>query len=196
MLRTPSLGDSISVALRKNAPRRQEGKAGYIQALYEFATKGVWTSKIRYQVKERAFYVWEDSSLWAHSIHSFPLLLSYLGLLRFPCLPCFLNFPSPSAITEGAGSMLWITVLGALIHIWRPEITEGCDISFLFIWQEAFFTSSNPWSRKIPHVLGQTKPRHHKYWACILWSCDPQKGKPLQWGAWAPQRREAPAHCN
>ena len=41
MLRTPSLGDSISVALRKNAPRRQEGKAGYIQALYEFATKGV-----------------------------------------------------------------------------------------------------------------------------------------------------------
>ena len=28
--------------------------------------------------------------------------------------------------------------MGALIHIWRPEIAEGCDISCLLIWQEIF----------------------------------------------------------
>ena len=32
----------------------------------------------------------------------------------------------------GSGSILWIPVLGALIHIWRPEIADSCDI-FLFI---------------------------------------------------------------
>ena len=38
----------------------------------------------------------------------------------------------------GSGSICWITVLGTLIHIWRPEIAEGCDISCLLIWQEIF----------------------------------------------------------
>ena len=42
------------------------------------------------------------------------------------------------------GSILWITVLGALIHIRKPEITDGCDISCLLIWQEIFsFHSTN-----------------------------------------------------
>ena len=38
----------------------------------------------------------------------------------------------------GGGSIPSITVLGALIHIWRPEIANGCDISCLLIWQEIF----------------------------------------------------------
>ena len=37
-----------------------------------------------------------------------------------------------SGLTEficvGGGSICWITVLGGLIHIWRPEIADGCDI--------------------------------------------------------------------
>ena len=42
------------------------------------------------------------------------------------------------------GSILWITVWGALIHIWKPEITDGCGISCLLIWQEIFsFHSTN-----------------------------------------------------
>ena len=36
------------------------------------------------------------------------------------------------------GSIRWITVLGALIHVWRPEINDGCDSSCLLIWQETF----------------------------------------------------------
>ena len=46
--------------------------------------------------------------------------------------------PSSSAIMVGGGSIRWIAVLGTLIHIWRPEIADGCDISCLLIWQEIF----------------------------------------------------------
>ena len=38
----------------------------------------------------------------------------------------------------GGGSICWITVLGTLIHIWRPEITDDCGISCLLIWKEIF----------------------------------------------------------
>ena len=38
----------------------------------------------------------------------------------------------------GGGHTPWIAVWGALIHIWRPEITDGGDISGLLIWQEMF----------------------------------------------------------
>ena len=41
--------------------------------------------------------------------------------------------PSPWGVAASPGS-----VLGALIHIWRPEIIDGCDISHLLIWQEIF----------------------------------------------------------
>ena len=51
---------------------------------------------------------------------------------------CFLHSPSSSAITMGGGSICWITVLGAFIHIWRPATDGGCDISCLLIWQEIF----------------------------------------------------------
>ena len=58
--------------------------------------------------------------------------------ILFPCSPCFLHSPSSSAITVGGGSILWIAVLGTLIHLWRPEIADGCDISCWLIWQEVF----------------------------------------------------------
>ena len=49
---------------------------------------------------------------------------------------------SSSSITLGEGSICWITVLGALILLWRPELANGCDISCLFIglliWEEIF----------------------------------------------------------
>ena len=51
---------------------------------------------------------------------------------------CFLHSPSSSIITIRGGRILWISVLGALIPIWRQEITDSCDISCLLIWQELF----------------------------------------------------------
>ena len=47
-------------------------------------------------------------------------------------------------VGSGSGSIPWIAVLGALIHIWRPEITDCCDISCLFIYRGYFhFTLQN-----------------------------------------------------
>ena len=58
------------------------------------------------------------------------------------CIPA-----SSSAIIVRGGGICWITVLGALIHIWKPEINDNCDISYLLIWQEIFsFHSPSPCS--------------------------------------------------
>ena len=40
--------------------------------------------------------------------------------------------------TTSTGSHRSQLVLGALIHLWRPEIADGCFISCLLIWQEIF----------------------------------------------------------
>ena len=75
------------------------------------------------------------------------------GQILSPCLPqgvaevvdgCSVITPtsSSSSVTLGEGSICWITVLGALILLWRPELANGCDISCLFIglliWEEIF----------------------------------------------------------
>ena len=48
MLRTPSLGDNISVALRKLPP----GGRKVSQAVYKFVTKGAGSLNIKIRVKE------------------------------------------------------------------------------------------------------------------------------------------------
>ena len=64
MFRTLRPGDSISVALRKGL---QGGRRGS-QAIYKLATKGTVSQNSKDQViklRNLAFYVWEDASLWA-----------------------------------------------------------------------------------------------------------------------------------
>ena len=56
------------------------------------------------------------------------LVSLFTQLLAFPQL---LHNNEGSAASTGS-------VLGALIHIWRPEIAKGCDIPCLLIWQEIF----------------------------------------------------------
>ena len=46
-----------------------------------------------------------------------------------------------------------------------------------------------------PTWCGATKPVRHNYWACALESVLHNE-KPLQWEAYVPQRRVAPAHHN
>ena len=55
--------------------------------------------------------------------------------MAISCIPLA---PQQSPWRVGGNSIHGITVLGALIHIWRPEIADGCDISYLLIWQEIF----------------------------------------------------------
>ena len=42
-----------------------------------------------------------------------------------------LAIPSSSAVTLRVGSIWRIAVRGTLIHIWKPEIADGCDVLFI-----------------------------------------------------------------
>ena len=57
-------------------------------------------------------------------------------------MAAFLHQPPPPPPSShpggGGGSICWMAVSGALIRIWRPEIADGCDISYLLIWREIF----------------------------------------------------------
>ena len=61
------------------------------------------------------------SAIWGQSL--FTLLLA---------------FPQHLSSHHGGLQYPWIEVLGALTHIWKPEITDGSDISCLLIWPEIF----------------------------------------------------------
>ena len=131
IFRTPSQRDSISVALRKLLQRRQEGT----QAVYKFATKGAGGLNIKDQViklRNSAFCVWEDASLWSPWTHSFQMHLGCLGPILFASPLYFLHSTSSSVITVvGGGGLWWIEVLGALLHTRRPDIANGRYISGL-----------------------------------------------------------------
>ena len=91
--------------------------------------------RLGFKLRNLAFFVCEHASLWAHWIHSFLLHLSYLRPKLFSYL---LAFPQLFSNQWWRVSICWITVLGALIRIWRPEISGGCDISNLLKWREIF----------------------------------------------------------
>ena len=134
MFRTPSLGDSISVALRKLL----QGDRGEVElnTSLQQREQAVWTSKIRYQVKEFSLLCMGRCKPLGLLNSFLSYALQYLWPILFPYSPCFLHFPSSSAVTMGGGSTLWIIVLGALIHTWRQEVGDGCGISCWLIWQE------------------------------------------------------------
>ena len=135
--------DSISVALRKLL--QEGGRKNW--ATYKFITKtaGNMNIKIRYQVKEfsilcvgrckplgslKSFLSFASQLSGAKSLSLFTLRSGRWLLLAFP--------QSSSAVIMVSGRICWISVLGALIHIWRPEITDSCDISSLLTCLEIF----------------------------------------------------------
>ena len=114
----------------KTAPKRQQGKSGCIQV----CNKGSRESEHqRSGVKLRnvAFYVWEDASLWTHWIQCFHMQLSYLGQPWFPvhlkerqtaaaCIPQLL-----SNHHEG-----WQHPLD---QFWEPSFTAGDQKSLMAV---------------------------------------------------------------
>ena len=62
----------------------------------------------------------------------------HLSYLRPKLFSYLLAFPQLFSNQWWRVSICWITVLGALIRIWRPEISGGCDISNLLKWREIF----------------------------------------------------------
>ena len=140
MFRTPSLRDSIPVALRKLLQGgRRESQAMYI--CNEGSRQSPW-SKIRYQVKdaeaETPVFWSSDANSWLigkvpdvgkdreqkeKRVSEVEMAGWHASLMQWTWT--WVNFE-------------WITVLGALIHIGRPKIAGSCDISCLLIWQEIF----------------------------------------------------------
>ena len=139
--------ETASQYLWKKCSKEQEGKSSYIQVCNKESRQSEH-QRSGIELKNVAYYAWEDASLWAHRIQSFYMHLNYLGPNLFPCSPCFSHSPSFSVITLEGGSTLWITVLGTLTHIWRPEVADGCYISCLIIWQEIFSFHVFPWEKK------------------------------------------------
>jgi len=98
--------------------------------------QAVWTTKIRFQVKEFSILCMRACKPLGslNSVLSFaPQLSEAKAVLLASCIP-----PAPQQPQWWRGSICWITVLGALIHIWRPEIADGSDDSYLLIWREIF----------------------------------------------------------
>ena len=59
----------------------------------------------------------------ANPVSLFALRSGKWLLLAFPQLFSY------QQLSMGGGGIHWITILGALFHVWRPEITDGCDNS-------------------------------------------------------------------
>ena len=125
MFSTPSPGELWEIG------SKEAGGEVRLYTSLQQREQAVWTAKIRYQVKEFSILC---MGRWK-PLDSLRSLIPYAPQLSGTnCSPCFLQSPSSSAII----SIRWIAVWGALIHIWRPEIADGYDISCLLIWQEIF----------------------------------------------------------
>ena len=93
MFTTPRLRDSISIGLTKLLQRGRRGSHSI-----QVCKKGSRQSEQQrsdIQLRNLAFCVWEDASLWARCIHSFLMHFSYLGQSCFlvHLAPCILPTP-------------------------------------------------------------------------------------------------------
>ena len=96
MFTTPRLRDSISIALTKLLQRGRRG-SHYIQVCKKGSRQSE-QQRSDIQLRNLAFCVWEDASLWARCIHSFLMHFSYLGQSCFlvHLAPCILPTPQQS----------------------------------------------------------------------------------------------------
>ena len=79
------------------------------------------TKKSSHSLKVESYFIWWDSS----------------GIRPGDSLS---NWENAQLLSNhlGSGSISWIPVWGALIHIWRPESTAGYDIPYFLIRQGTF----------------------------------------------------------
>ena len=144
--RTPSPGDSISVALRKVLPL-EHGVGVRLHTNLQQREQAVWTSKIRYQIKQfsigcvgRFKPPGSLNSLFSYVPHlSGPNPFSLFTLSSGSCARwLLLVFSQLLSNHHGRWKHLLDWALGARIHIWRPEIADGYDISFSFFFKFYF----------------------------------------------------------
>ena len=72
------------------------------------------------------------SAIWSQILFLFCVFFFFL-ISHISLLPLNTHLFSSHC---GGGRICWVTVWGALIPVWRPEVADGCDISCLVIWQD------------------------------------------------------------
>ena len=130
MFRTPSPGDSRSVPLRKLL-QGDRGEVRLCTSLQQREQKSQ-LQRSGIKLKNLAFYVWGDASLWAHWLQSFHMQLSYLGQSSF-------IVHLGSCILPGPQRSLWGLVASAGSQLWEPSFTFGgqkslMTVTFLVSW--------------------------------------------------------------
>ena len=154
--------------------------------------QAVWTSKIRYQIKEFSIVcmgrfkpLGSLNSLFSYVPQlSGPNPVSLFTLSSGSCgrwlplvLPQLLSNHHGGWITMAGGSPWQVDhhggwrhlldwALGARTHIWRPEIADGCDISCLLIWQYSFSFENACWLA----VLFYSMPPSPSSWQLLFYS--------------------------
>ena len=128
MFRTPSPGNSISVVLRKLLQGSRRGS----QAIQKFATKG---SQIISDIKLRnsAFWVWEDASLWAHWIHFFHMHLSSAVVLSLSHISLFATpwTTAHQASLSFTVSRVWLKLMSIQSMMASNYLILSCSLLFL-----------------------------------------------------------------
>ena len=109
----------------------QEGKSGYIEVCNK-GNRQPEHQRSGSKLRNSAFCVWEDASLWAHWIHSFHKHLSCLGPILFPWSPC-------CVISRAPRQSLWRVAASAGLQFWEPSfIFRGqkllMAVTFLVYW--------------------------------------------------------------
>ena len=140
MFRTLSPGDSMSKLWENCSKEAGPGVRLYSSLLQ----KGAGSIKLR----NVAFYVLEEASLWSHRIHSFHVHLSYLGSILFPCSPCFLHSPSSSAITMGEG-----VSASTGSQFGEPSFTFGGQKSLMAVTFVVYWYSGDIFISLLKHLI-------------------------------------------
>ena len=134
MFRTLSPGDCNSEALRKLL---QDGRRGS-QALYKFATKRADSRNIADQVLSWGIEHSMFGKMQASGRTEFIPLTYTSAIWGQACFLVHHAFCISPALQQSPWGVVAYTGSdwGALIHIWKPESTDGCDIFCLLIQQE------------------------------------------------------------
>ena len=115
---------------------KEAGGEGRLNTSLQQKEQAVWASEICYQVTEFSIVcMWRCKPLGSlNPFFSYTPQLS--GTNPVSLLTLLLAFPQLLSNHHAGWQHPWIPVWGALIYIWRPEIFDGCDISYLLICQE------------------------------------------------------------
>ena len=151
MFRTLSPEVSILVT-QKTAPRRQEGKSGSMllcnrRRRQSEHQRSVFSILCMGRCKPlgslNLFLSYAPQLSGANHVSLFTFWSGRWLSLAFPQL-------LRSQSLGGSGRFHLVTVWGSLIHIWRPEIADGGDVSYLLVTAGDIFISR--WSLSFKHL--------------------------------------------